>query len=154
MRTPLFVFALRVSNLTMPSSDRTPALEGLLFELLLWLLLHYMTQGNDGWLQDQGLGRALVWRKFKKTGTIHLGGTESERTQWRYCRMHSLEIAVGELLFTLSQNIGMQEHKGKKKLNEKISNYLLMFCIKYISGFTDKIHCEEQSIISFLNEWG
>lgn len=68
--------------------------------------------------------------------------------------MHSLEIAVGELLFTLSQNIGMQEHKGKKKLNEKISNYLLMFCIKYISGFTDKIHCEEQSIISFLNEWG
>lgn len=24
-----------------------------------------------------------------------------------------------------------------------------MFCIKYISGFTDKLHCEEQSIISF-----
>lgn len=42
--------------------------------------------------------------------------------------------------------------KGKK-VNEKISNHLLMFCIKNISGFTDKLHCEEQSIITFLDEW-
>lgn len=52
MGTPLLVLALRISNLTMLSTDRTPDLEGLLFELLLWLLLHYVTQGNDGWLQD------------------------------------------------------------------------------------------------------
>lgn len=34
--------------------------------------------------------------------------------------MHSLEIAIGELLFTLSQNIGTQEHEGEKgKLKDK-----------------------------------
>lgn len=35
MGTPLPVFAFWFSNLTMPRTDRTPDLEGLLFELLL-----------------------------------------------------------------------------------------------------------------------
>lgn len=35
METPLLVFALRISNVTMLSTDRAPYLKGLLFELLL-----------------------------------------------------------------------------------------------------------------------
>lgn len=64
--------------------------------------------------------------------------------------MHSLEIAVWELLFTLSQNIGTQEHEGKKrgKLEDKQPHFNALH--KIHKEFTDMQHCEEQGIISIL----
>lgn len=113
--TPLLVFALRFYNLTMPSTDRTPVWRGYCLSyycdccFIIWHRAMMVDYKIRDWEEPLSEGN------LKKTGTIHLGGNESKRTQWRYCRMHSLEIAVGELLFTLSQNIGMQEHKEEKK---------------------------------------
>lgn len=58
--------------------------------------------------------------KLKRLGPFSSEGVNNKSPPWRYYRMHGLEIAVWELLFTLSQNIGTQEHEGgekKKKVN-------------------------------------